>query len=967
MSKKSIRFIYISILFGLLGWVADTIIDVTIFLKGPFWELLILDVPSYEIFVRTVFFVLIVASGISGSFMYSALEKKRWEVSQEKVEWERTFNSVPDLIAVIGNDFSIRKVNKALSERLGEAPDSIEGTLCYHLFHDADAPPSFCPHFKMHRDPSSNSIEIYSGKLDGHFLVSVDPLYDENGEILGSVHIARDITERKIAEETLRESQRFIQQIADTTPDILYIFDLARKTVVFANQRITDVLGYSVDEINRLGENIYSSLIHPDDAPAVLDSLGRIERAADNEAIETELRIRHRDGSWRWLRFSSIIYDRTTDGRPLQIQGAGIDITASKLAQEALRANEEKFRMLFNKVNDAVVVYRVSPDGGPLNFIEVNDVACSRYGYSREEFLKMSLIELNPTGSEELIRRGIANLLTRGTVIVESFHVSKDGKAIPVEINAHLFEYEGKPTVLSIARDMTERKKVAEAMKIKDKAIDSSINAIAIAGLDARLSYVNPAFLNMWGFENTDDVLGEHAKKFWSEDEDIDSVIKEVYEKNGWVGSLRAIRKDGREMFVELVASIVRDDKGEPLCLMGSFVDVTERKQNEERLRLYREDLEKLVSLRTDELRASEEDFRSLSQQFDVLLDVIPDSLIVFSDDLKVNWANRSAQLALSAVHGDLTGKKCCDLWHEGGMKCDECFVNLSFQTGSPHSGQITSSDGRIWDMNTYPIKDEEGKVRSVMLISSDVTEKVALQAERMRAAHLASIGELAAGVAHEINNPINGIINYAQILTNKVSPESTEADIAKRIMNEGDRITTIVRSLLSFARDRKEKRSPVSIKDLLVETLILTEVNLVKQGISLKIDIPDDLPPVIADPQQLMQVFLNITNNARYSLMQKHSVNGKEFVIKVALEEREGKDFLKIVFHDNGIGIPRSIMGKIMNPFFTTKPVGIGTGLGLSISHGIITEHGGRILVDSVEDEYATMTIELPLNEVKG
>lgn len=964
MSAKSIRIIYISILFGILGWIADTIVDVVFFQKGPFWELLILDVPSYEIFVRTVFFVLIVALGVTGSLMYSELEKKRLEVSREKIEWERTFNSVPDLVAVIGNDFRIKKVNKALYERIGEAPDVIEGTMCYHLFHDADAPPSYCPHFHMLRNPTSNRIEIYSDRLDGHFLVSVDPLCDEKGEILGSVHIARDITERKISEETLKESQRFIQQIAETTPDILYIFDLARKTIVFANQRLTDVLGYSVDEINKLGESIYSWLIHPDDAPTILDTLGRIERAVDNEVIETELRIRHRDGSWRWLRFSSIIYDRTSEGRPLQVQGAGIDISASKLAEEALRTSEEKFRMLFNKVNDAVVVYRISPDGGPMNFIEVNDVACSRYGYSRDEFLRMSLIELNPAGSEDLIRRGIANLLTRGSAIVESFHISKDGKAIPVEINAHLFEYEGKPTVLSIARDMTERKKAAEAMKIKDKAIDSSINAIAIAGLDARLSYVNPAFLNMWGFDNTDDVLGEHVKKFWAEDEDIDSIIKEVYEKNGWVGALRAIRKDGREMFVELVASIVRDDKGEPLCLMGSFVNVTERKQAEERLRLYREDLEKLVSLRTDELRASEEDLRNLSQQFDVLLDVIPDSLFVFTSDLKVSWANRSAQLTFGKEHGNLSGKKCCVIWHDGEEKCDECFVNLSFETGEPRSGQLTSTNGRIWDMNTYPITDSAGSVGNVMLVSSDITEKVELQAERMRAAHLASLGELAAGVAHEINNPINGIINYAQILANRATEGSMEADVASRIMNEGDRITTIVRSLLSFARDRKEKRSPVSIKDLLIETLVLTEVNLVKHGIGLKLDIADDLPLVIADPQQLMQVFLNIINNARYSLMQKDSVAGKQLSIRAAVKS-EGREVLRITFHDNGIGIPRNMMDKIMNPFFTTKPPGIGTGLGLSISHGIITDHGGRILVDSVEGEFATMTIELPINGV--
>jgi len=965
LTIKSIRIIILSVLFGILGWIIDTVVDVTVFDKGDFYDLLVF-IPSYEIYVRSVFFVLIVALGFVGAFMYAALEKKRAEISHEKKEWERTFHSVPDLVAVIGNDFRIKKVNRALSERLGVDPHEIEETFCYSIFHETKAPPSFCPHFQMIKDPKGSSIEIYSGKMNGHFLVSVDPLYDENGQIMGSVHIARDITERKQAEDTLRESQRFIQKIADTTPDILYIFDLARNKIVFANQRLSEVLGYSVEEINNMDEHRLAALVHSGDIPVLLELKEKIERAVDNEIIETELRIRHRDGSLRWIRCSNIVYDRDNDGKLLQIQGAGINITARKLTEEALRASEERFRMLFNKVNDAVLVYRISPSGDPMNFIEVNNVACERYGYSREELMKMSIVDLNTAINMEMIRKGVADLLTKGMVIVESVHISKDGKGIPVEINAHLFEYQGKPTVLSIARDITERKSTAEALIIKDKAIDSSINAMAISDLGGYLTYINPAFLRMWGFENEAEVIGRHVSQFWSDDEAIEGVIQELTEKNSWVGTLKGKKKDGSGMYVELVSNIVRDDKGQALCMMGAFLDITSRKENEERLKLYREDLEKLVSLRTDELRASEEDFRTLSQQFDVLLDVIPDALIVFSEDLRVNWANRSAQQSLSALDGKLTGRKCCDIWYEGKINCEECFVKMSFESGKVQGGQIMSSDGRIWDMSAYPIANENGIVQNVMLVSSDISEKVELQAERMRAAHLASIGELAAGVAHEINNPVNGIINYAQILANKVADDSNEFDIVSRIIKEGDRITSIVHSLLSFARDRKEKRSMVNMKELIIETMILTEANIKKQGISLRIDIPDGLPLLHADPQQLMQVFLNIINNARYSLMQKKSQVGKELAISVTVEERESGDIMKIAFFDNGMGIAPENMGKIMNPFFTTKPVGIGTGLGLSVSHGIISDHNGRILVDSIEGEYAKITIELPLNEVR-
>jgi signal transduction histidine kinase len=253
--------------------------------------------------------------------------------------------------------------------------------------------------------------------------------------------------------------------------------------------------------------------------------------------------------------------------------------------------------------------------------------------------------------------------------------------------------------------------------------------------------------------------------------------------------------------------------------------------------------------------------------------------------------------------------------------------------------------------------------MENVIEIASDITEKTALQAESMRAAHLASIGELAAGVAHEINNPINGIINYAQMMLDERAAANADCEIPNRIMKEGDRVATIVRSLLSFAVERKEEKRPVRVEDILSDTLALSATQLRKEGILLKVNMPEELPGIVAHAQQIQQVFLNIINNARYALNCKYPGASDDKILEVRGEETAspGGRQVKITFHDRGTGISADKIGKVIDPFFTTKPRGVGTGLGLSISHGIICDHGGKLFIQSVEGQFTKVHVLLP------
>ncbi|MBW1941105.1 MAG: PAS domain-containing sensor histidine kinase [Deltaproteobacteria bacterium] len=251
-----------------------------------------------------------------------------------------------------------------------------------------------------------------------------------------------------------------------------------------------------------------------------------------------------------------------------------------------------------------------------------------------------------------------------------------------------------------------------------------------------------------------------------------------------------------------------------------------------------------------------------------------------------------------------------------------------------------------------------------VIAIFHDITEIKKLQAETMRAAHLASIGELAAGVAHEINNPINGIINLAQLLINKSDPKSLEYDIANRIVKEGDCIANIVSGLLSFARKDNRQKNPINLNEILVDTFALTEVQLRKDGINLKVNTLSNFSEIIGNFQQIEQVFLNIIHNARYALNQRFPEAHKNKILQILCEEStlDGRPCVRIIFLDKGIGIPSNIREKVMDPFFSTKPTEKGTGLGLSISHGIISDHGGHLKIDSIKGEFTKVIIELPI-----
>jgi PAS domain S-box-containing protein len=352
-----------------------------------------------------------------------------------------------------------------------------------------------------------------------------------------------------------------------------------------------------------------------------------------------------------------------------------------------------------------------------------------------------------------------------------------------------------------------------------------------------------------------------------------------------------------------------------------------------------------------------------LSEECLALLDALPDFLVLLSPDLKIQWVNQHVALALGESMAELTEQYCWHFWDGERRRCDDCPAARTLRTGKPERVRLSRPDGRIWDVRTFTLRDTHGQVRNIVEMCRDVTEQVTMQAEARRMAHLASLGELAAGVMHEVNNAINGIINYAQILGENVKMREEDARIAGRILKEGHRLATIAANFLSFAQAQRTEKTLLHLCDLLADSLALTGRQFAKDHIIVNVHMATGLPQIFANAPQIAQVFLNILHNARYALNSKYAGAAAGKILDILGEHVtvEGRPYLRVTFHDHGVGIPASLLEYVMEPFFSTKPRGLGTGLGLSISHSIVVEHDGSLIVESVEREFTKVHVLLP------
>jgi PAS domain S-box-containing protein len=486
-----------------------------------------------------------------------------------------------------------------------------------------------------------------------------------------------------------------------------------------------------------------------------------------------------------------------------------------------------------------------------------------------------------------------------------------------------------------VLKDITDRR---EAERRYRELFDNIQEGIFFSTPQGRFVEVNDALVRILGYSSREEVIQlDIPTEVYSSPRRREE-LAEMFERQGGLRNQEEIfrRKDGSPVHVFINCFAVRDSSGTVLQYRGLILDITGLRQSQTELQKERDFSNKILShtqsliLVTDTEGVISYANRRWSglgfQQSQILAHPLP--------DLCAPPRRAALREALSAV--------------AHGQQVDN--FDLPLVRGDGAGGQFS--------VNLSPINGEDGRVSSIVVVLTDVTDSAMLRAKLVHAEKMAAVGQLVSGVAHEVNNPLTAILGFTDLLMeNPELPESARRDL-RVILQEAQRTKQIVQNLLSFARQMPPQRQLVQLNSILQRTVHLRSYDFINHGIEVVERLAPSLPDVLGDSHQLQQVFLNILNNA-YDAVREGARPPHPARIEIK-SDRDGA-FVEISFRDNGVGIADP--ERIFDPFFTTKDVGKGTGLGLSICYGIVREHGGEIVChDNQDSEGSTFVVRLPV-----
>ncbi|MBU2488726.1 MAG: PAS domain S-box protein, partial [Proteobacteria bacterium] len=492
----------------------------------------------------------------------------------------------------------------------------------------------------------------------------------------------------------------------------------------------------------------------------------------------------------------------------------------------------------------------------------------------------------------------------------------------------------GRRSKLSIFRDLTPYRLQAERLQVTEqdfaRLFETVDCGVYISSKEGRFLDANRALLSMMRYDSKEEFLHLDIEKDVYQDPGDRARFREMIERDSRVVDYEVDfkRRDGTPIHVLLTSHVRRDPSGKILGYEGIIVDQTPRMRLAAKLREANDFLQKLIASSPNAIMAA---------------------------DMKGNiliW-NRAAEEILGYRAEEVIQKmNIVQIWPEG-MAHQIMKMLRSDDHGGP--GRVRSfpftakrRDGGVLESNFSAaiLYDEQGRETATVGIMVDLKERLDMerrlretQEQLLQSEKLAAMGRLTSQVAHEVNNPLYGIMNTLELLKTEVPPESKRRRILEMALSETVRLSTLLRKMLTFSKPDQEERQATNINTVMDEILMLHEKRLRENDISVETEFDPDLPPVRASKNQLRQVFLNLVANA-------HDAMPDGGVLTVATWPEDKIVVMEIA--DNGMGMRPEIQEKIFDAFFTTKGAVKGVGLGLSVCYGFIKEHGGDITVES-------------------
>ncbi|RLE46076.1 MAG: hypothetical protein DRJ31_10435 [Candidatus Methanomethylicota archaeon] len=741
--------------------------------------------------------------------------------------------------------------------------------------------------------------------------------------------------EYKRASEIDKHLIEQLQTLIETAPVIICRSDLKTK-ITYVNKRFEEVTGYAREEV--MGKS-WAKLgaISRENARSLINR--GVGKSKGSPPAPMEVQFKCKDGRLIWVTgIGEIIREK---GKPVGFQIVAQDITEQKLTQQRIENAAKEWRATFDAILDLVSIHDKN-----FNIIRANKALASAFQMEPKDVLGHTCYELIHGSKEPRPDCPFRQTLKTGKPAKREFFEPHLGIYAEVCCSP-IFNSEGEvTTAIHVIRDITDRKRAEEDIRKFKVLADNAVYGVSISDLKGKLIYVNEAYAKMHGY-TVDELIGSNRFRLYPENQHelMKRRMKQLRQTGSVAGELLRMRKDGTIFPSFSTATLVEDDHGRPLYIASSHFDLTEIKQTEQAL------------------RESEEMYRALLE----LGERTGEAVVMLQDDERGVGMHVFVSDEWSRITGyskeELLNMSMADLIHPRDRKA-AVERHMRRMRGEVLPGlyevTIVRKDGTEVPVEvTYAYTTYKGKYANVGYIR-DITNRKKMEEQLIVTDRLASIGELASGVAHELNNPLTGIIGFSELLLKKDIPEDIKEDL-KIINREARRTAQIVGNLLTFARKHPEEKQPVDINKVIQTILDLRAYEQKVNNIEVKTQFATDLPEIVANAFQIQQVFLNIIINAEHFMTEAH----KRGTLTITTE-RVG-DVVRVSIADDGPGIAKENLNHIFDPFFTTKEVGKGTGLGLSISHGIITENGGRIYAESEPGKGSTFIVELPIRKTEG
>jgi PAS domain S-box-containing protein len=743
--------------------------------------------------------------------------------------------------------------------------------------------------------------------------------------------IARDITDRKRAEDALEKSERTFHELFDEAPIGYHECDNQGR-IVRVNRTELDMLGYGKEEM--LGRPVWEFIVEDETSRKAIVAKLEGSMLSDQPYERT---FRRRDGAT----LDVLLRDRLLQnegGKVVGIRSALQDVSELKKAEEVERLHTTALESTAN----GVVITGVKGD-----IVWVNKAFAGMTGYTELEVLGKNLRIVKSGHQPESFYKALWETIAEGNVWHgELVNKKKDGSLYTEEMTiTPLKNTKGVITnFIAVKQDISERKHAESERRLLAQTVASARDCITITDLKDRLIFVNESFQNTYGY-TIEELFGKDISILRPPGTPAaigDQILHDTL-GGGWHGEILNRRKDGSDFPAELWTSIVRDDAGAAVAMVGVARNITDRIEAEEHL------------------KKSEEQFRLIAEN-------VADMIAVLDLDGRRIYNSPSYR----SILGDPKSLAGTDGFQEIHPD-DVARVKQVFQetvrtgVGQQMEYRFLRNDGseRTIDSKGSVIRDREGEISQVVVVSRDVTEEKKLAAQFLRAQRMESIGTLAGGIAHDLNNILAPILMAIEILKRKVSDQSG-LTMLNTLETSAKRGADIVRQVLAFGRGVKGERILVQLKHIIDEVIKIAAETFPK-SIDSRTNIPRDLWTVLADPTQMHQVLLNMLVNARDAMpkggsltISAENITLDENYSRMHLEAKPGP-YVSIVITDTGTGIPADIREKIFEPFFTTKDIGKGTGLGLSTALAIVKSHGGFINLESEMGKGTTFRIYFP------